>query len=137
MTRGEAKRLKKKLKEKFDQDMSAIDRVLELSGQKPLNGSDKPVVTVIEAPAGKATENNEDIQEGSVKLQNEIFEIISDKLTGNFKVKDVLRVVEHAKPELASRRSSISFAISALATAGKLTVIQRGRGRRPGIYCKA
>jgi hypothetical protein len=72
----------------------------------------------------------------NAEFEDEIFRIIDRKIDGEFRLGDVLKVVGEAKPELAGRRSTISFALSGLVHAGKIKVLHRGRGSRPGIYRK-
>jgi hypothetical protein len=148
MTPSEAKRLKKRLQEQYQRDVEAIDRVLELSLRKKRNGNgnDSPRYLPIARPVGAELAVNHLVQDAPTQTAQEnfghansefedmIYTIIQLRFEEEFKIKDVMEAVGAAKPELANRRSTVSFALSGLVARGKAVVIQQGRGRRPGIY---
>jgi hypothetical protein len=132
VTPTEAKRLKKRLHEQYLRDVASIDRVLELSQR----GANRSIAAVVAAQPDTTARlaGPTPFGHSNPDFENEIMKIIDQKIMGEFKITDVVKVVGESRPDLAGKRSTISFAVSGLAKRGNLLVMQQGRGRRPGIY---
>ncbi|MGD0059666.1 MAG: hypothetical protein ABSD58_09645 [Verrucomicrobiia bacterium] len=133
MTPTEAKRLKKKAYDRYMREIHAIDTVLELS-QRNEAGKRLDADVIISLNGGNSDQPERQFGHSNPEFEDKIFRIIAEKLSGDFKMADVMQVVGEAAPEFTGRRSTVSFAVSGLVAAQKLTVVQQGRGRRPGIY---
>lgn len=92
-----------------------------------------PVVEKSEAPNGS---EDKSLGHANIVFEDSIFKIIEDKFTGQFKTTELLETVGKEKPELEGHRSEISFALAGLLHRKKVRRIQKGAGKRPGIYCK-
>jgi hypothetical protein len=137
MTPTEASRLKKKLHEQYMRDVAAIDRVLELSKRREGNGLMPEMEAIAPGNGGEAIQSESDagrFGHANPAFEAEILKIISGRLVGDFKMAEVYEVVGQEKPDLAGRKSTISWAVSGLVHGGKIVKVQAGRGRRPGIY---
>jgi hypothetical protein len=135
MTPAQKKRWEDRAYKRYQKELEAINLMFELAqkpgriktrraGRPDANGNGEANHESPPAPFGHS----------NPEFEGMILRILFEKLTGNFTLADAMRVVGEAKPELQGRRATISFALSGLIRAGKVEIVQRGRGRRPGIY---
>ncbi len=136
MTPAQKKRWEDKAYKRYQKELEAINLMFELeqkhvrsirtrrTGRTDANGNGQTTEEATPARFGHA----------NPEFEGMILRILFEKLVGNFTLADAVRVVGEARPELQGRRTTISFALSGLIRAGQVEIVQRGRGRRPGIY---
>lgn len=152
MTRSEYERLKAEAKARYDADLSAIERVWNLSSGNRAPAPKTPPVTPVSAPstADKPQEPTQELSDTRTIVSGGTQPAIPDQpKRKRGSVHEIVRQVvdKHVNGAVFSstlvcarvpdiNRSSVSGALNRLAELGVLKVVEEGIGRRPTSYQK-